>query len=268
MSLKKIDYTKMNLNKWIDKLKCPHCEGTFELHDTMIKCQNNHSYNISKQGTIVFHEGLKEDKMYTKELFSSRRSFMETGFFVPVYHQLLSFINANDFVIDMGSGEGTHNASLQIEMPLSILGLDLAKEGIRMASDFNHLGLLSVVADLAHMPVQDHCVDVILNILSPSNEDEMLRALKPSGTILKVVPRHDYLKELREAQGLEDYEPNEPNFKKLEVIERIPVNYSFPLSPKMFNDLVGMTPLMNNRESISFFERITVDVELWVLKVK
>ena len=268
MSLKKIDYAKINLNKWIDKLKCPHCKGEFNLHQSTIKCFNNHSYNISKQGTIVFHEGLKEDKVYTQELFTSRRRFMEAGFFGPVYDELLKFINANDFIIDMGSGEGAHDASLLKEIPLFILGLDLAKEGIRLASDFNHLGLLSVVADLAHMPVQDHCVDVILNILSPSNEDEMLRALKPSGTILKVVPRHDYLKELREAQGLEDYEPNEPNFKKLEVIERIPVNYSFPLSPKMFNDLVGMTPLMNNRESISFFERITVDVELWVLKVK
>lgn len=57
------------------------------------------------------------------------------------------------------------------------------------------------VADLANLPIADQSVAVIMNILSPANYQEFKRVLVDDGLIIKVVPRSDYLAELREAIG-------------------------------------------------------------------
>lgn len=45
------------------------------------------------------------------------------------------------------------------------------------------------MADLNNIPLKDESIDIILNILSPSNESEMSRLLKKDGIIIKVTPK-------------------------------------------------------------------------------
>jgi 23S rRNA (guanine745-N1)-methyltransferase len=78
------------------------------------------------------------------------------------------------------------------------VGLDISKEGIVMAAK-KYKDPIWLVGDLAISPLEDQSFHVILNIFSPSNYKEFKRILVPNGLVIKVVPRSNYLKELREA---------------------------------------------------------------------
>ena len=54
------------------------------------------------------------------------------------------------------------------------------------------------VADVADAPFADSCFDVVMSVLSPWNYKECSRLLRKGGTVIKAVPRRDYLKEVRE----------------------------------------------------------------------
>lgn len=263
MSLKKIDYALKNLKDWEEKLRCPLCQNEVESFGNSLVCLKDHQFDLSKQGSLVLQKDLKEEKLYTRELFLARRKLMQAGFFNPVNKVLNSFIEENDYLVDMGSGEGTHDSYLKSK---HILGIDLAKEGIKLATDFNHQGLLNIVADLSRMPLKDESVDCVLNILSPSNEAEMNRVLKNNGTVIKVLPRKNYLKELRMAAGLELYKELEVDFKILKVEERIPLSYNFQLDEELSDALIAMTPLSKHKVIDTYLESISVDLEVLILR--
>src|SRR5699024_8950783 len=77
------------------------------------------------------------------------------------------------------------------------MGLDVSKEGVIMAAK-NYKDTIWLVGDLANTPIGDGSCQVILNIFSPANYMEFKRVLAPNGLVVKVVPRANYLKELRE----------------------------------------------------------------------
>ena len=267
MSLRKIDYSQKLILDWIDKLKCPHCDEALNLSNKSLVCSRNHQFDASKQGVyVLLKSSLKDDKLYNRELFESRRRIMEAGMYQSVYPHLLQYINEGSFVLDMGSGEATHDKMLRSFKDFHILGIDLAKEGVKLSSDFFVDGVLSIVSDLSRLPIQSESIDVILNILSPSNELEMTRVLKDDGLVLKIVPKEDYLIELRESLGMEKYSPLEPNFKLFSCVERISIKDVFELWDDLFFDLLNMTPLTHHQEDTDKLSQITLDLEVWVLK--
>ncbi len=96
-------------------------------------------------------------------------------------------------------GEGSHLQRI-IEgsnIPATGIGLDISKDGILLASK-RYENSIWIVGDLAKSPFGDQSFHIILNILSPSNYKEFKRLLVQDGLVIKVVPRPDYLKELRE----------------------------------------------------------------------
>src|SRR5699024_11259625 len=84
------------------------------------------------------------------------------------------------------------------------MGLDVSKEGVIMAAK-NYKDTIWLVGDLANTPIGDGSCQVILNIFSPANYMEFKRVLAPNGLVVKVVPRANYLKELRQVFILETY---------------------------------------------------------------
>lgn len=267
MSLRKIDYSQKLIENWIDKLKCPHCDEALSLSGKNLVCSNNHQFDASKQGVyVLLKSSLKDDKLYNRELFESRRCIMEAGMYESVYPHLLKYIKEDDYVLDMGSGEATHDKMLRSAKDFHILGIDLAKEGVKLSSDFFADGVLSLVSDLSRLPIQSESIDVILNILSPSNELEMARVLKDDGLVLKLVPKENYLIELRESLGMEKYSPLDPNFKLFNCVERISIKDIFELKDDLFFDLLNMTPLTHHQTNAEKLSQITLDLEVWVLK--
>src|SRR5699024_1452828 len=103
-------------------------------------------------------------------------------------------------IFDAGSGEGSHLQKIINECrdrAITGIGLDIAKEGIIMASK-NYHNPIWLVGDLANIPLTDQSSHVVVNILSPANDMAFKRVLAPEGIIVKIVPRPNYFKELRE----------------------------------------------------------------------
>ena len=117
----------------------------------------------------------------------------------------------------MGRGDGTYDNMLLNLISNSqsfIIVVDISKVGVECATDYVKNNFIPLVADLNYMPLENQSVDVILNILSPSNEKEMNRILKQDGIIIKVTPKKEYLYELRELLHIKEYE-NDCKSKKI-----------------------------------------------------
>ena len=121
--------------------------------------------------------------------------------------------------MDAGCGEGSHLANLvaalRPQAPETIgVGLDIAKEGVRIAAR-EYPGLIWCVGDLTRSPLQSAQFAFILNVLSPANYAEFARLLHDDGILIKVFPAANYLQELRQAlyQGTdkEEYDNDQSN---------------------------------------------------------
>jgi len=184
---------------------------------TSLICVNRHYFDISKNGSIHLLSTLLKPTKYDKTMFEARRVVFKSGLYrkmtepiIRVFSHRADKKHAQPIkIMDAGCGEGSHLALL-IDALRSRghealgVGIDLSKEGIRMASR-NYPGHIWCVADLAQCPFMDRQYDMILNIFSPSNYSEFVRLLHEDGFLVKVVPETGYLKELREAFYPETY---------------------------------------------------------------
>src|SRR5699024_10863755 len=145
---------------------------------------------------------------------------------------------SNFSIVDMGAGEGSHlyhiSNKLQSNFDKTVvgIGLDISKEGILEAAK-NYENNIWIVADLAKTPMIDRTVDVMLNILSPSNYEEFNRLLKDDGIMIKIVPREGYLKELRQYFYGESKNRDYSNEKvitlfknKFDLVDQFTINYT------------------------------------------
>src|SRR5690625_2349997 len=267
---------------------CPICSSSMEVRELKsLSCSNQHTFDFSKQGylNLMTHH---TQTNYDKELFDARREvIVDSGFFDLFTREITKQIKERVgskpelTMVDMGAGEGSHlemiSRSLQEnhDQPIRGIGIDISKEGMLAAAKHyeNHMWL---VADLAHPPLQDGICDVILNILSPSNYEEFNRLLTKDGLIIKVVPRSDYLKELRQYFYQESEKEEYSNIKIVELfkdrftlVDRSTVSYSKRRGPCGVRSLGKMTPLtwgVDGRMVDDFLRReapqITIDFDV------
>ncbi len=277
--MKKIDYAKQNLNDIHTIISCPFCFASVVIKNNSIICSNNHTFDISKKGTVIFYRTskLKKNKIYDNNLFINRRKFINCGFYDELHSEISKIIaqyNAKT-ILDMGSGEGTHDIKIIKRLnnkSIKLIGLDLAKDGIDLANDFISNNYIGIVGDLNQLPFKDNTIDLILNILSPANEKEMSRVLKREGIIIKITPKTEYLCELRKALKIKNYE-NESiinnNIKeKYDVLIKKEIINTYSIDNENLKYLINMTPLMNNINDIPNIKSITIALNIYVLRIK
>lgn len=277
--MKKIEYAINHLNDLNGIIICPYCKEDLFIRENSLVCINNHTFNISKKGSVVLYKTskLKKDKIYNTELFNNRRNFINSGFYNEVHSKISEIINENkpNIILDMGSGEGTHDIKIIDNLKdknIKVIGLDLSKEGIDLSNDFIEKNYIGIVGDLNQLPIKNKTVDLIINFLSPSNESEMARVLKKDGIIIKVTPKVEYLYELRESLKIKSYENEdiiENNIKnKYDILKKYEIVNTYSLDKLLLNYLVKMTPLMNNINIIPDIKTITIALNLYVLRIK
>lgn len=260
-------------------LKCPFCSCDLSINEFSLKCKNNHTFNISKKGTTILYKTskLKEDKLYNKRLFLARRQFINGNFYNALYTVIGKIIDDNNIktVLDMGSGEGTHDIKIidtLMNKDVQFFGIDLSKDAIDLSNDFIDKKFIGIVGDLNYLPIKDNTVDLVLNILSPSNEKEMARILKKDGLIIKVTPKKEYLSELRCATNMKEYENEEVIDKniheKYEIVEKKEMINTFNIDAEMSHNLINMTPLMKNGKTIPYINQITIALNIYILRIK
>ncbi|MFD1779166.1 putative RNA methyltransferase [Fredinandcohnia salidurans] len=270
-----------------EAFRCPHCKGSLKVVDfKRLICINKHNFDFAKQGYVNLMTR-SSNSHYDKSLFDARQKIiMDSELYAPL-HQVISNViktqmnpsNFPFFILDAGCGEGSHLHKILNECKTPTLkgvGLDISKDGIiSAAKKYNEP--IWIVGDLANSPLADQSFHVVLNILSPSNYKEFKRIIVPDGLVIKVVPRTNYLKELRTAlygdTNRKTYKNDETVglFKKhFDLKEVINVCYQRHMDHHELEHLVQMTPLSwssNKADVESFINRvskITVDLDILV----
>lgn len=283
MNEKKIDIAKRTIEKHIDFLQCPLCGTSFGFENLpySLKCQNSHTYDISRKGYVnLFNGQTKIVRTYDKKLFSARKIISDAGLYDKLCEKLCETtnkfaprsLNERSSFIDAGCGCGNLTVDIfkNTGKPLTF-AVDLSKDGIDFAaSDFCEDNLLWIVGNLNNLPLADDKTDVILNIMSPANYEEFIRVLKPrqglnpGGILLKVLPDSDYLKELRHFIYKEN-DKNEYSNKdvlanlaeNMKIDDITEVKYTHKVSAEHIPALFDMTPLTLN---ISEREKVRKDL--------
>jgi len=278
-SMKKKDKIAYFLRQNIDLFQCPVCKEKFShVIDYQLVCKNNHTFDISKKGTVHFLLN-ESNNQYDREQLTSRLHTAQTGFWKPILEECMKYIEKpTGSHLDVGCGEGSHLHFLsELGLKGEKVGFDISKSGINIAAA-NYVDEFWCVADLANSPFNSNQFDTIFNIFSPANYKEFGRLLKEQGTCLKIVPNSGYLKELRALlnNGSNEYSNNNvinnflnyfPNTKQ------VPIKYSFTFNHDEIKDFFEMTPLTwdaNETSKKNILSRetlgITVDFTLLIGK--
>ncbi|MFP5112967.1 putative RNA methyltransferase [Bacillaceae bacterium C204] len=274
--------------EFVAAFRCPHCEGSLKVADLKsLKCSNNHTFDFAKQGyvNLMTHPSSSH---FNNKLFEARQKIiMESNLYASLHEKISKVIKEHMgvsifpfLILDAGCGEGSHLQRILDKCMNGIMtgvGLDISKEGIVMAAK-KYKDPIWLVGDLAKSPLEDQSFHVILNIFSPSNYKEFKRILVPNGLVIKVVPRSNYLKELREAL-FDDFEKkvykNDDTvslFKKHFYLSDV-INLCFTkkLNKAELENLVQMSPLAwtSDQAHIDAFvnrgsSEITIDLDILI----
>src|SRR5690625_4267040 len=282
----KKEKSAMLVQKYQRYFKCPLCHSPIHVFDfKSVKCPNNHTFDFARQGYINFTTQLVKSN-YTKKLFDARnaiitKSNLYSSLHITLKNIIEKFISTSMdplLLADMGCGEGSHlNSVLNHFKHTNVtgVGLDISKEGILTAAK-NYAELIWFVGDLTQSPLANESFHVVLNILSPANYAEFKRILAPKGFVVKVIPRSDYLQQLREAlfPADSDYDNADPTVlfqDHFRLIDSYQVRQIHTFNQTELTNLVQMTPLAwsaNQADIDSFLDldssEITVDLDILV----
>lgn len=275
-------------SKYVEAFRCPHCKGSIKVVDMKsLICSNNHTFDFAKQGYVNLMTR-SSNTQYNKELFEARQKvIMESNLYELLHEKIVKvvaeYMDTHDFstmILDAGCGEGSHLQSIldkSAGREITGVGLDISKEGIVMAAK-KYKEPIWIVGDLANSPLENQSFQVILNILSPSNYQEFKRVLVPNGLVIKVVPRSNYLKELREVLFENTTKKVYKNERTVELFKKhfylkdmFHLSYSKELDKMELENLVRMSPLSwtSEEEKINSFlyqasSEISIDLDVLI----
>ena len=271
------------------KIQCIHCQEILTLTGKHLACPNGHQFDMNKQGYFFLaHKSMSN--RYDQALFTSRRLIItQSPLYRKLHQRLIELLSENTqgplTILDAGSGEGSHLQQLKPHLPLNaqLIGIDLAKAGIHLASDYNG-HMLSVVADLTQLPFTNQQFDTILSILSPANYEEFNRVLKAKGNIIKIVPNTGYLTEIRSELAKLGYLEDE-SYDNTVIVKTFMKHYpearieniqeTVNLTNEQMQALIAMTPLtwrLSDEQRVelkaNLEDKMTLDVTLLIYQKK
>lgn len=266
-------------------LRCPHCWEAFSLRqEQSLICSQGHCFDLSAKGYVNLAPGHNQQaEKYDGALFASRRLVLQRGFYAILLEAVARMIlealpQGKPFtLLDAGCGEGFYARELARRFPAArVLGLDLSRDAISAAARESRAESVDVhwlVGNLARLPLADHSVDVLLNILTPADYAQFSRVLSEGGFLVKVVPGPRYLEQVRAGVAEHLRSAAYSNQRVLEhlqahgqILERCSVLGTFPVTPQEAAAFLSMTPMTfgvgeEALGDISFSE-ITLDLEI------
>lgn len=192
-------------------LICPNCKSSlFDYKEKTYKCENNHSFDIAKQGYLnLLPVNQKKSKQPgdNEMMIAARRNFLELGFYDPLIANIknlitdkLSFETKNIVAFDAGCGEGYYSEKALNNLPgleTEILGTDISKYAIKNAAK-KYINNFYFVSSVYNLPIAKASTDLILSVFSPIMVEEFKRILSKQGYVVIVSPASDHLREIAE----------------------------------------------------------------------
>ena len=258
--LKKIEVLKSFIEENLEVFRCPICKGSIKnVTENSVICKNNHCFNMSKKGYINLIKN-NNKTIYDKDLFEARSKIYDQKVYEILSEEIINIVDKYttgekiNYVLDAGCGEGYYLNQLYLDEKINkkcrLIGIDIAREGVALATRFENRVFWSV-SDLSNLPFDDNKIDVILDILSPSNYREFAIVLNKKGIIIKVIPEENYLQEIRNQIAAYIKKDKYSNKNIVDVFEsNLDIVYEKRITYKVkdFNleDFIKMTPLTSS----------------------
>lgn len=175
-------------------LICPVCQSPLFRENNTMRCENNHSFDIAKEGYVnLLRSGKSGDRIGDDKISARcRRDFLNKGYYAPLRDALTSlFAQKEGKLLDICCGEGYYTSALGSNAALSVFGFDISREMVRLAAKRGNGTYF--VANMASIPVSDNAFDYAVHLFAPFNEREFSRILKPGGRLYTVIPGKDHL---------------------------------------------------------------------------
>lgn len=255
-------------------IKCPVCGGELNAEPRRLFCENNHSFDIAKEGYVnLLRSGKSGDsKGDNKEMARSRRDFLNKGWYSPLAEAICGcaekYSKDGDAVLDICCGEGYYTDYLTKRLSRSFYGFDISKNMVRLAAK-RKCGAEFFVANIASVPVRNNSVDFAFHLFAPFHEAEFLRVLKDNGVIITAVPGKNHLFGLKNVLYSEPYYNDEkpPQTSSLLLTDTVRVKSELKLSTKEdISALFQMTPYYYHTPSegmkrLEALEKLSTEIE-------
>ena len=178
---------------------CPVCGKPLVTTDKTMRCENNHSYDISSKGYVNLLGPGKAVRGDDADMVAARRRFLNSGNYDALRCGICEELSTIEFetLLDAGCGEGYYTKRICDEFEAAkIYGLDISKKAAEKASALCKTANICV-ASAYRMPYADNSFDCILNVFSPLAADEYKRVLKKDGRFIMAAPLPEHLSELK-----------------------------------------------------------------------
>ena len=158
------------------------------------RCEQGHSFDRAREGYVnLLPAGRLPGGPAGDDpaMLRARRALFDAGHYAPVQRAVAELVLAHspDVVLDAGCGEGSYLAA--IEAPTR-LGIDVAKDGVRMAAQ-RHRNVRWAVASSYRLPLADATVDVVVSVFAPRPFSEFARVARSGGVAVIASPGPDHL---------------------------------------------------------------------------
>ena len=261
-------------------LICPICHESLNIQGDSLKCINNHTFNINNKGfTCLLNKSkIFTSDIYNKELFENRRIAILSGLYEKIHLSISEFINKTFpkgcNILEIGCGEATHSYKIKsmLTIPNTFIATDLSKQAIELSTNYLTNDIIPICCDANNLPILSKSINVVLDILSPYNYNEINRVLANDGFIIKVFPDIDYLKEIREIIHKQEYTKQEEvmnNFcQHFNIISSTLYKQTYNINEDLNNALVNMTPLTNKSSISESLKSITISLKIVIAQIK
>lgn len=272
---------------------CPLCHQslslTLSLNEKRWSCENNHSFDIAKQGyanLLPVQNKKSKQPGDNNEMVTARTRFLNTELYQPISSAVNDSIQqriqaknlAQPALIDAGCGEGYYTSRLNTflseqHIDHHILAIDISKYAIKAASRRTK-EIMWFVANSNNIPVRTADADVMLCMFAPLTAAEFRRCLKDQGELLVVSSGANHLIELREKiyndVNEKVLDPSSSLKDHFTQIETQSVEYQITLTNNNdIKDLFSMTPhywraSAEKKQHIERLEQLSLSVDIQI----
>jgi len=259
-----------------DIFKCPKCNKVLSKYhnesNIIYKCKENHSYDLNKKGylhLLLSNQMNSKDPGDNKEMMEARRNFLSKGYYDGLRDQLNNLVSNNQFVLDLGCGEGYYTSSFA-KNNQNIIGTDISKSMIQEASKELKIydNLYYIISSNNNIPIIDNAIDCIVNCFAPIDLKEAKRVFTKDGKLFKIIPGEKHLFELKELLYDKPYlnKVERINDSSYQLNKSYSVNYKINLNKEDLKNLFKMTPYYfktkgNGLEKIEKIDSLTITLD-------
>ncbi len=234
------------------RLKCPICGDPLLSDEKRLFCLNSHSFDIARQGYVNLLPVQNKHSLNpgdTKEMLLARRRFLDSGKYDPICRSVVDAIkqyapSPAPVTADIGCGEGYYTAMIKRLCAAPCIGIDVSKDGARMACSRDK-DILWLVATASSLPIENSSLDAVTAMFSLFLPEEYARVLKKGGCAVEITVGNRHLAELKKIIYEEVFEqdkhpvPCGGSFYEAEFKEH---TFNIGLDNSGLRDLLMMTP--------------------------